>query len=313
MSLPSLAGLSINVDTGILDLPDAVVADMLSGKNVRDLCSAVNKLAQLSIGYRNISAWSEIADVYSMPDRPKAGASITTWRDYVVGWCAKIKPGFDPMNGHTFVHNSLADALFDDDLVGFQWIVRVHGVANLTRPVVDFLNNDIIEYGHDVRFLAALWQFHNSLPQSRMARSLLVALAVRANNADAMRWILQTLREEADVAVLSGRNRDWEMIKLINYRNNLFARLLHHALTNLNQTNYLTLFPIISRYLTQPGEGGRMLIWHAIQYDDGAMINYYDAHYNYTADDIHTVLSWFPVAPHGAIMDVLQNIIVRDS
>ena len=257
MSLPSLAGLSINVDTGILDLPDAVVADMLSGKNVRDLCSAVNKLAQLSIGYRNISAWSEIADVYSMPDRPKAGASITTWRDYVVGWCAKIKPGFDPMNGHTFVHNSL--------------------------------------------------------PQSRMARSLLVALAVRANNADAMRWILQTLREEADVAVLSGRNRDWEMIKLINYRNNLFARLLHHALTNLNQTNYLTLFPIISRYLTQPGEGGRMLIWHAIQYDDGAMINYYDAHYNYTADDIHTVLSWFPVAPHGAIMDVLQNIIVRDS
>jgi hypothetical protein len=71
------------------------------------------------------------------------------------------------------------------------------------------------------------------------------------------------------------------------------------------------MFPLLVQFVTQPREGALAVIWRAIQYGDGAMINYFDAHYNYTADDIHTVLSW--VAPHGSIMDLLQHIIDRDS
>jgi len=117
---------ALDVGTELWDLPDALLSEVLAyHETARSLCATVNALSQTSRGFRDMTAWREIAYEYEMPGRP-AGDTVDAWRSFVLSWCDKIRVEDPKSSTSKYVRSALESEMWDGTAAGYKWILD-HG------------------------------------------------------------------------------------------------------------------------------------------------------------------------------------------
>ena len=86
---------------------------------VQSLCDKAHLLAQTNHGARDTTTWKNISEQYGMPGHPEE-ETPDSWRLYVLGWCAKVKP-MDNLDRNVV----LAELRAAGNQAGFDWVIRM--------------------------------------------------------------------------------------------------------------------------------------------------------------------------------------------
>lgn len=276
------------------DLPDNVLAKVLdsTGNNARTLCEVVDALSRTDRRGRDMTAWEEIASLYSMPGGPTQ-QTVYHWRRFVMAWCEKIKPGVDA-NGVAYLKLSLDAALWATDFASWQWIITTAGLGNVPLSWVQSFLSLIVSLGRDPRYMALVWAKQRDLPHNIMGKTQLMHRALEIGNVQVGVWILNKLRAEADVATWPpGRFDDEEIVE---ERQALHNQIVYSAYQAVDADNYAALVPVLEAIVMPHRRHMGMMLKSAIdttgtQDEAITMMRWLDARYTYRPEELQQLIT----------------------